>query len=138
MNYESTFIVSPDLPTEKIDELTEKVKKTVEGAGGQMKLVQQLGKKKLAYPIRKFRDGSYVYMELSGPGGMIHTLENFYKVHDTVIRYLTVKVEKKKEIVKKAEAPAPEAPVTAETGTPASTPVQAGAEGEVKTDEQHQ
>ena len=125
MNYESTFIVSPELPTEKIEELIEKVKKAVEGSNGQMKLVQQLGKKKLAYPIRKLREGAYVYMELSGPGDMIPTLENFYKVHDTIIRYLTVKVEKK-PIVKKAEAP------TAEV-TPA--PAEGG---EVKKDEQQQ
>jgi len=124
MNYESTFIVSPEMPTEKIEELIEKVKKAVEGANGQMKLVQQLGKKKLAYPIKKFRDGAYIYMELSGPGDMIHTLETFYKVHDAVIRYLTVKVEKK-PVIKKAEA------------APAETAVVA-AEGEVKKDEQQQ
>jgi small subunit ribosomal protein S6 len=124
MNYESTFIVSPEMPTEKIEELIEKVKKAVEASNGQMKLVQQLGKKKLAYPIQKFREGAYVYMELSGPGDMIPALENFYKVHDTVIRYLTVKVEKK-PVVKKVEAPVAEV-------TPAP------AEGEVKKDEQQQ
>jgi len=125
MNYESTFIVSPEMPTEKVEELIEKVKKAVEAANGQMKLVQQLGKKKLAYPIKKHRDGAYVYMELTGPGDMIPALENFYKVHDTIIRYLTVKVEKK-PIVKKVEAPVAEvAPAPAEGG-------------EVKKDEQQQ
>jgi small subunit ribosomal protein S6 len=125
MNYESTFICSPELPPEKVEELTEKLKKTIEGANGQLKLVQQLGKKKLAYPIKKFRDGTYVYMELSGQGDMIHMLENFYKVHDGIIRYLTVKIEKK-PVVKKAVEPAADA---------AAAPA---AEGEVKADEQQQ
>lgn len=125
MNYESTFICSPDLPPEKVEELTEKVKKMIETAGGTLKLVQQLGKKKLAYPIKKFRDGTYVYMELTGPGNMIHTLENFYKVHDTIIRYLTVKIEKK-PVVKKAVEPAADAAAAPAAG------------GEVKADEHQQ
>ena len=78
--------------------------------------------------IKKFREGAYIYMELSGPGDMIHMLENFYKVHEAVIRYLTVKVEKK-PVIKKAEAP-----VTAEAPAAAG----AAAEGEVKKDEQQQ
>ncbi|MFH1367569.1 MAG: 30S ribosomal protein S6 [Elusimicrobiota bacterium] len=122
MNYESTFICSPELPAEKIEELIEKTRKTVEGANGQVKLVQQLGKKKLAYPIKKYKEGSYVFMELAGPGEIITSLENFFKVHDSVIRYLTVKVEKK-PVVKKAVPENPDA---------------VGAEGEVKADGQQQ
>lgn len=103
--YESTCICSPELPTEKIDELVEKIKKVVETAGGKVTITQQLGKKRLSYPIRKFREGSYVYLELTGQGDMISALENFYKINDTVIRYLTIKAEKKKP-AKPAAAPA--------------------------------
>ncbi|MCL2389253.1 MAG: 30S ribosomal protein S6, partial [Elusimicrobia bacterium] len=92
VNYESTFICSPELPAEKVEEISAKVVKIIESSKGSLKTVQQLGKKKLAYPIEKFREGSYVYMELSGPGDMIAALENFFKVNDEVIRFLTVKV----------------------------------------------
>jgi small subunit ribosomal protein S6 len=109
--YESTFICSPELPTEKIDELVEKVKKIIETSGGKVALIQQLGRKRLAYPIKKFREGNYVYMELTGPGEMIGAVENLFKVNDTIVRYLTVKVEKKKA-VKPAAAPAPTEPAT--------------------------
>lgn len=119
ITYESTFICSPELPTEKIEELVEKSKKIVETAGGKVIVVQQLGRKRLAYPIKKFREGSYVYLELSGPGEMITTLENFYKVSDPIIRYLTVKVEKKKVVRPAAAAPA------AAAGTPAAAPAPA-------------
>lgn len=95
-NYESTFICSPEIPAEKLDELIEKVKKIVESSGGKIALTQQLGKKRLSYPINKLREGSYVYLEFSGSGEMISAIENFYKVNDAVIRYLTVKAEKKK------------------------------------------
>jgi small subunit ribosomal protein S6 len=100
MNYESTFIVSPELPVGKVEQLIAKAIKTIEAAKGTVKIVQQLGKKKLAYPINKLREGSYVYMELSGEGSMVCSLESFFKFNDSVIRFLTVKVEKKKNFVK--------------------------------------
>jgi ribosomal protein S6 len=105
MNYESTFICSPELPAEKIEEITAKVSKIIESSKGTIKAVQQLGKKRLAYPINKFREGSYIYMELSGAGEMVSAMENFFKLNDGVIRYLTIKVEKKKVVAK----PAPKA-----------------------------
>jgi len=112
MNYESTFICSPELPVEKVEELTAKVLKIIETSKGTVKTVQQLGKKRLAYPINKFREGSYVYMELSGEGEMVGSIENFLKLNDGVIRFLTVKVEKKKVAAKSAAKAA--APVTPE------------------------
>jgi small subunit ribosomal protein S6 len=118
MNYESTFICSPELPVDKVEELTLKVSKIVENSKGQVKAVQQLGRKKLAYPINKFREGSYVYMELEGSGEVVAALENFFKFTDGVIRYLTVRVEKKKEAAK-PKPPTPQAPntITAEPET---------------------
>ncbi|MDR3253793.1 MAG: 30S ribosomal protein S6 [Endomicrobium sp.] len=98
MNYESTFIVSPELSTEKIEEVTAKAIKTVETSKGTIKTVQQLGKKRLSYFINKFREGSYVYMEFSGNGETINALESFFKFNDSIIRFLTIKVEKKKVV----------------------------------------
>lgn len=122
--YESTFICSPELPAEKIDELTEKVKKLVDTAGGKVGVTQQLGRKRLSYPIKKFREGSYVYMELSGTGVMVASIENFYKVNDAVIRYLTVKVEKKK-VQKPVAAPAAAAPAASPAPTAETAPAPA-------------
>ncbi len=113
MNYESTFICSPEMSAEKVEELTGKVLKIVETANGAVKTVQQLGKKRLAYPINKFREGNYVYIELSGSGEMISAVESFFKLNDGVIRYLTVKAGKKKAAAK-AEPKAPEVPASPE------------------------
>ncbi|MDR2772807.1 MAG: 30S ribosomal protein S6 [Elusimicrobiota bacterium] len=112
MNYECTFICSPDLPVKQVEELAEKVKKIIENAKGNVKTVQQLGKRKLAYPINKCREGSYVYMEISGDGAMINVVENSFRLNDDVIRYLTVKVEKKKVKNKPAAVAAPDEAVT--------------------------
>jgi small subunit ribosomal protein S6 len=110
MNYESTFICSPELPSEKVEELTTKVVKIVESSKGAVKTLQQLGKKRLAYPISKFREGSYVYMELSGDGEMVSAIESFFKFNDSVIRFLTVKVENKKAVPQQSKEPDGAAP----------------------------
>jgi small subunit ribosomal protein S6 len=106
MNYETTFICSPDLPPEKVEELSKKLEKIIENSKGAVKTIHQPVKKKLAYPVQKFREGSYVFVELSGDGIVVNAMENFFRVTDGIIRYLTVKVEKKKI------AAVPVAPVT--------------------------
>jgi small subunit ribosomal protein S6 len=109
MNYECTFICSPDLPAEKVEELISKTTKIVETSKGSIKSVQQLGKKKLAYPISKFREGNYVFMEFNSIGDTINKMEAFFKLNDGVIRFLTIKLDPQKEKAKeKARAKAKE------------------------------
>lgn len=104
MSYECTFICSPELDSTKVEEMVAKVSKIIETSGGTIKNLQQLGKKKLAYNIKKFREGNYVYVDFESNGSVVLSLENFFKVNDDVIRFLTVKVEPKKKVVKKAKA----------------------------------
>ena len=118
MSYECTFICSPELDSTKIEDLVAKVSKIIETAEGKIKNLQQLGKRKLAYNIKKFREGNYVYVEFDANGSVVLSLENFFKVNDDVIRFLTVKVEEKKKkavkktkVVEKKQEVAVEAPV---------------------------
>ncbi len=104
MSYECTFICSPELDSTKVEEMVAKVSKIIETSGGTIKNLQQLGKKKLAYNIKKFREGNYVYVDFESNGSVVLSLENFFKVNDDVIRFLTVKVEPKKKVVKKVKA----------------------------------
>ena len=101
MSYECTFICSPELDSAKLEDISSKVSKIIETADGKIKNIQQLGKKKLAYNIKKFREGNYTYVEFDAAGSVVLSLENFFKVNDDVIRFLTVKVENKKKVVKK-------------------------------------
>ena len=103
MSYECTFICSPELDSAKLDDIVSKVSKIIEAAGGTIKNLQQLGKKKLAYNIKKFREGIYVYVEFDAQGSVVISLENFFKVNDSIIRFLTVKIEQKKKVVKKVK-----------------------------------
>ena len=63
MSYQCTFICSPELDSTKVEEIVSKVSNLIETAGGTIKNLQQLGKKKLAYNINKFREGIYVYVD---------------------------------------------------------------------------
>ncbi|OEG69741.1 hypothetical protein ATZ36_07755 [Candidatus Endomicrobiellum trichonymphae] len=109
MNYESTFIISPEAPIEKVEELTAKAVKIIEDLKGTFKTAQQLGKKRFAYPINKLREGSYVYIEFSGNGETVNALENFFKFNDLIVRFLTVKVEKKRVVAKMVAKAEPQA-----------------------------
>ncbi len=128
MSYECTFICLPELDGAKVEELISKVSKVIETSGGTIKNLQQLGKKKLAYNIRKFREGIYVYMEIEGSGSMVSSLENLFKVNDSIMRFLTVKVEPKKKIAakavekKKEDVPSTEEIKTEKTNEPAELP----------------
>jgi small subunit ribosomal protein S6 len=117
MNYESTFIISPEVPAEKVEELSAKVVKIIEDSKGTFKTAQQLGKKRFAYPINKLREGSYVYTEFSGNGETINALKNFFKFNDLILRFLTVKVKKKKVDVKKIVKTEPRVVVPQEAKT---------------------
>jgi small subunit ribosomal protein S6 len=111
MNYESTFIISPEISAEKVEELIAKAIKIIEDLKGTFKTVQRLGKKRFAYSINKLREGSYVYIEFSGNGETVNALENFFKFNDLIVRFLTVKVEKKKVVAKTAAKAEPQVAV---------------------------
>jgi len=92
--YETIIVCSPLLSEEEIDEVVEKVKSLILKEGGEILTVSKWGKKTLAYPIRRHREGYYVLLEFQSPPTMVKELENLYRVTDRIIRYLTVKKEK--------------------------------------------
>jgi small subunit ribosomal protein S6 len=121
MIYESTFITLQELQQEKIEELIAKIVKIVEALEGTVIKVQQLGKRKFAYSINRFREGSYICMEFSGNGEVVGSLERFLKVSDLVVRFLTIKVNKKKNVKESLQKPVLKTP---ETKHDESTPKQ--------------
>ncbi len=98
--YESLFIADPNLGEPEGDALTAQVQGFVEGAGGKVQKVEKWGKKRLAYDVRRHREGSYVLLVAEGSGGLIREAERRLKVTDGVIRFLTVRVD---EELRKAE-----------------------------------
>ena len=105
--YELMFIVRPDMADEDLDKLISNLEHTVTSASGTVKSVERMGKRRLAYMVRKFREGNYILMVIEGAGGVIHELERRLRVTEQVIKFLTVRVDeeqKRLEKIKKLRA----------------------------------
>jgi small subunit ribosomal protein S6 len=87
------YIVNPDTPAETIAKLNEAVGKVIEKEGGTVVRMDDIGIRRLAYPIQKKEDGYYVLFEVDGSGQEIAELERRMRVNDMIMRYITVRVD---------------------------------------------
>jgi len=102
--YELMFIVRPDMPEEEQDKLISNLETQVGNAGGTVKSVERMGKRRLAYVVRKFQDGIYVMMVLEGEGGMVKEVERRLRVTEPVIKFMTVRVDEEQKRLAKIKA----------------------------------
>ena len=127
--YELMFIVRPDMVEEELDKLISTLETAVSGSGGSVKNVERMGKRRLAYTVRRFHEGMYVLLTVEGSGGMVHELERRLRVTEPVIKFLTVRIDEEqkrldkiKKIREARRKPAPEpAPEPASGETAAVT-----------------
>lgn len=102
--YELMFIVRPDMPEEEQDKLISTLENAVTSSSGQVKSVERMGKRRLAYTVRKFHDGIYVLLTVEGSGGLIHELERRLRVTEPVIKFLTVRIDQEQKRLDKIKA----------------------------------
>ena len=102
--YELMFIIRPDMPEEEQDKLISTVETQVGTAGGTVKHVEKMGKRRLAYIVRKFQDGIYVLLTLEGEGGMVKEVERRLRVTEPVIKFMTVRVDEEQKRLAKVKA----------------------------------
>ncbi|MDX1642567.1 MAG: 30S ribosomal protein S6 [Balneolaceae bacterium] len=107
--YEMTYILNPVLDEDKFSELVSHVNSLIEDNGGEIVDVDEWGVKKLAYEIDKKSTGYYVNMYFEAPGEAIEKAERNMRIHDDILRYLTLKYDAKMkrhyELRKKGELP---------------------------------
>ena len=89
--YETMYILRPDIPEEEVDNHLKKYSEILEKAGTEVLDSQMRGKRRLAYPIAKHKEGIYVQLSHIGDGQQIAILEKAMRLSEDVIRYLTVK-----------------------------------------------
>ena len=99
--YEVMYIVNPDTPADTIAKLNEAVGKLVEKEGGTVVRMDDVGIRRLAYPIQKKEDGYYVLFEIDGSGQEIAELERRMRVNDMIMRYITVRVDEDRKAATK-------------------------------------
>ena len=89
--YETMYILRPDIPEEEVDSHLKKYSEILEKSGTEVLDSQMRGKRRLAYPITKHKEGIYVQLSHKGNGQQVATLERAMRLSEDVIRYLTVK-----------------------------------------------
>lgn len=94
--YESIFVCPPDLSTEELEELARKFEKIITQGQGKVISCNKLGRRKLGYEIKGYKEGFMYCLNFNSPPTLIAELEKNYRVTDKVIRHLIVKVDKKK------------------------------------------
>lgn len=88
--YEVIFILHPDLDENTITEMIDKVQGWITGAGGVVEKVDRWGKRRMAYMIRKQRDGYYVLMHAQIPAAFNTELERNFQIQESVMRYMII------------------------------------------------
>ena len=87
------YILRPDIAEEEVNQHIEKYNKLLEDMGGKILDSQMRGKRRLAYPIKKNREGIYVQLSHQGDGQHIAKIEKAMRLSEDVIRYMTIKQE---------------------------------------------
>ncbi|MCC6543921.1 MAG: 30S ribosomal protein S6 [Nitrospirae bacterium] len=104
--YESIFILKSSVSDEDIQKIAGKMEGIVK-QGAELLATENWGKKKLAYEVAKEKRGVYILLRFQGKGDINAELERNYRIDDNVIKFLTVKLNKKEiEQLKKKEAAA--------------------------------
>ena len=125
--YEVMFIVRPDVVEEDVDKLIAGFTANINKGGGVVKTVEKMGRRKLAYTVRKFNEGNYILLTVEANGVVILELERRLRVTEPVIKFITVRIDEEEKRLAKVKArrgvrrtatPAVAAPVAAPVATP--------------------
>ncbi len=90
--YESVVIINPSVEEEKIKELSQKFTDIINN-DGKVEKIEDLGKKRLAYEVKKNKEGYYLVINFEANSDLIAELERNYRIIDEVIKFITIKAE---------------------------------------------
>lgn len=90
--YESVVIINPNVDEEGTKALVQKFSDLI-NSDGKLEKADELGKRKLAYDVKKNKEGYYVIYYFEANASLIAELERNYRITDEVIKFMTIKVE---------------------------------------------
>ncbi len=93
-NYETMFILKPNVEEEQRNAIIEKFKNII-NEGGEIVSVDEWGIKKLAYEIQKLKEGYYVLINFNSGSDVLNELERNYRISDDVIRFIVINLDEK-------------------------------------------
>lgn len=101
--YEVMYIADPATDSDTLGQLNTEIGELIEKEGGTVVKFEDMGKRELAYRIKKFTEGHYCLFEIEGSGKEIAELERRMRVNDKIVRYLTVRVDEERKAAEKIE-----------------------------------
>jgi len=116
--YETGFVLSPTLSEEETTQLVQQMAEIVAQKKGRMVKQDVWGKRRLAFPIKRFQEGVYVFFTYDGPGDVATELERRFKQTDSVIRFMTVVKDPRDLVRRKKKRRAEEAAMAAPAAEP--------------------
>jgi small subunit ribosomal protein S6 len=93
--YEIGFIITPDASEEEVKKIVESISSTIKKAKGVIESIDEWGRKKMAYPIKKNLEGNYVFIQTEVDGAVIADLERRLKQIEKVLRFITLRLDDK-------------------------------------------
>lgn len=114
--YETIYILRPDSTTDVIAQVNQKIRGVIEAGGGSLLKVDNWGKRKLAYEVKKQLKGIYLFFSYLGTAGLVEEVERNLRLTDSVIRYYSVKMAENVDPAARASE------LTEESFAKASTP----------------
>src|SRR5499427_6418671 len=90
--YETIYILRPDSTNDVIAQVNTKVRGVIEAGGGTLLKVDNWGKRKLAYEVKKQLKGIYLFFSYLGTAGLVEEVERNLRLTDSVVRYYSVKI----------------------------------------------
>jgi len=91
--YETTVIVQPEISSEGTETILKRMDNVLEQGGATRLMCADLGKRKLAYEIEKFQKGHYYVLSYVDGGAVVKELERTLRIDESVLRFMTIKVE---------------------------------------------
>ncbi|NDE91399.1 MAG: 30S ribosomal protein S6 [Alphaproteobacteria bacterium] len=95
--YETVFIARQDLTPAQVETLTGEIETTLKAQGGKVTKTEQWGLRTLAYRINKNKKGHYTLVNIDAPAAAIAEMERTMRIHDDVMRYITIRVDEHEE-----------------------------------------
>jgi len=102
--YELVYVVSPDATDDQVTDLHAQVEAIVQRIGGQIEKTENWGRRKLAYEIGRHKEGTYVLEVITGTGELMKEIDRRFKVTDSIIRHLVVRVDEEQGVVERMRA----------------------------------
>ncbi len=91
--YELMAIFAPELEEDAVEKEIEKLKQDISSRNGEVEKVDNWGKRKLAYEIKKKKEGTYVVLNFSLPPSEVNNFKNNLKLNENILRFMIIKEE---------------------------------------------